>query len=434
MNRSGTRRALRLHRVGGAGVTASTLRSRSLVVGADVLVVTTWRGDTASALRLALRMTCDEFAAHLGVSVRGVSKWEANPETEVSLKTQQLLDTALKLAADDVQARFAQSRAERATQPPVDDEAPTVELPLLRPQPVGPGMVASLGKGLRHHYTADNLLGPRTLLPVMRAQTEAIESLAQDASGQLLVDLLQVGAGYAEFAGWLAQDSGSPAVATEWYRRALELAEAAGDERMASFVLMRRSVQAIGARRGAQAAQLAQAAQRSRHPSTLRVRAIAAQMEAVGYAVDGAGSDADRAVDRAELIVAESLSVEPVTGDPSIGRYCDLGLYVDITRAKCHLELQRGDTAVEAFAKVLNALPPEYHRDRGQYLGRLAQAYVLAGAPAEACTAAQDALAIAASTGSSRTIRDLRTLIQQLQPWAKTPPVVKLQGMLAGTK
>jgi hypothetical protein len=120
--------------------------------------------------------------------------------------------------------------------------------------------------------------------------------------------------------------------------------------------------------------------------------------------------------------VADSLSVEAVTGDPSIGRYCDLGLYLDITRAKYHLELQRGDTAVEAFATVLNALPAEYHRDRGQYLSRLAYAYVLAGAPAEACTAAQDAPAIAASTGSSRTIRDLRTLVQ---PWAKTAPVMK---------
>ena len=401
-------------------------------MGGDVLVVTTWRGDTACALRLALRMTCDEFAAHLGVSVRGVSKWEANPDTEVSLKTQQLLDTALKLAADDAQARFAQSQAERAAQHPKLDNAPTIELPPLRPQRVAPGMAASLAEGLRYHYTADNLLGPRTLLPVIQAQTDAIESLAQDASGQLLVDLLRVGAGYAEFAGWLAQDSGSPAVATEWYRRALELAEAAGDDRMAGFVLMRRSVQAIGARRGAQAAQLARAAQRNGDPSTLRVRAIAAQMEAVGHAVDGSGSDADRALDRVAHIVADSLTTELVIGDPSVGRYCDLGLYLDITRAKCHLELQRGDAAVEAFAKVLDALPPEYHRDRGQYLGRLAQAYVLAGAPTEACAAAQDALAIAVGTGSSRTIRDLRTLMQQLQPWAKTAPVVKLHRLLAG--
>ncbi|MET8146895.1 hypothetical protein ACIBSW_14055 [Actinoplanes sp. NPDC049668] len=397
-----------------------------------MLIVTTWLGDTAFALRIALRMTCDEFASHLGVSTRGVTKWEAHPGTELSLKSQQLLDTVLRLAADDVQERFTQLRAERAGQSK-SGPTPSLQLPPAHPSRIAPELVTSLGEGLRHHYTADNLLGPRTLLPVMQAQAEAIESMARDASGRLLTDLLQVGAGYAEFAGWLAQDSGEAAVATSWYRHALELAEAAGDDRMAGFVLMRRSVQAIGARSGSQAAQLAHAAQRSRDPSTLRVRAIAAQMEAVGYAVDGAGAEADRALDLAARLMDEGASHEPAVGDPSIGRYCDLGLYLDITRAKCHLELRRGDDAVEAFAKVLDALPPEYHRDRGQYLGRLAQAYVLAGVPAEACLAAEEALAIAATTGSSRTIRDLQSLVRQMEPWAKTAPVAKLQGLLAST-
>jgi len=229
------------------------------------------------------------------VSTRGVAKWEGHPETELSLKSQQLLDTALRLAADDVQERFTQFRAERAEQSK-SGASPSLQLPPAHPSRIAPELVTSLGEGLRHHYTADNLLGPRTLLPVIQTQAEAIVSMARDAGGQILADLLQVGAGYAKFAGWLAHDSGEAAVATSWYRHALELAEAAGDDRMAGFVLMRRSVQAISARSGSQAAQLAHAAQRSRDPSTLRVRAIAAQMEAVGYAVDGAGTDADRAL------------------------------------------------------------------------------------------------------------------------------------------
>ncbi|WP_328466750.1 hypothetical protein OHA21_47115 [Actinoplanes sp. NBC_00393] len=363
-----------------------------------------------------------------------MSKWEANPGTELSLKTQQLLDTALRLAADDAQARFVQLQAERSTSQAATADSPTIELPTIQPASIAPGMVSSLGEGLRHHYTADNLLGPRVLLPVIEAQANAIESLARNAGGQTLTDLLQVGAGYAEFAGWLAQDSGEAAAATGWYRRALELAEAAGDDRMAGFVLMRRAVQAIGARQGRHAAQMAHAAQRSGDPSTLRVRAIAAQMEAVGYAVDGIASEADRALDLAESVLADSQTAEPEIGDPSISRYCDLGLYLDITRAKCHLELQRGDAAVEAFAKVLDALPPEYHRDRGQYLGRLAQAYVLSGAPAEACSTAEEALAIAVGTGSSRTIKDLQSLVRQLEPWSQTAPVVKLRALLVSTK
>ncbi|MEV6491905.1 hypothetical protein AB0M20_25310 [Actinoplanes sp. NPDC051633] len=411
---------------------SSTLRQGSLIVGGEVLVVTTWRGETASTLRIALRMSCDEFADHLGVSSRGVSKWEANPEGELALKTQQLLDTALKLASDEVRARFAQLRTEAAVNDSERKTKPTFHLPRVHPIRPAPELVASLGEGLHHHYTADNLIGPRTLLPVMEAQAHTIESLTRDASGHLLTDLLQVGAGYAEFAGWLAQDSGSSTIATNWYRLALEWAEAAGDDRMAGFVLMRRSVQAIGARQGSHAAHLAQAAQRGDGPTTARVRAIAAQTEAVGHAVSGATSDADRALELAERLVTESSEAEPQMGDPSIGRYCDLGTYLQITRAKVYLELGRGDQAVDAFTKVLALLPPEYHRDRGQYLGRLAHAYALAGGPTEACAAAEEALAIAATTGSSRTIRDLRNLLRHLEPWSTTEPVMKLRNLLAG--
>ncbi|WP_285689736.1 hypothetical protein [Actinoplanes sp. NBRC 103695] len=378
-------------------------------------------------------MSCDEFAAHLSVSARGVSKWEANPTGELALRTQQLLDTALKLANDEVRERFSQLQAE-ATHEETDRKAKhALTLPPVHPVRAAPEFVASLGEGLRHHYTADNLIGPRTLLPVMEAQANAIESLARDASGHLLTDLLQVGAGYAEFAGWLAQDSGNPALATNWYRRALEWAEAAGDDRMAGFVLMRRSVQAISARQGSQAARLAHAAQRGDGPTAARVRALAAQTEAVGHAVSGADSDADRALERAARLVSESSEAEPEIGDPSIGRYCDLSTYLEITRAKVHLELGRGDQAVTAFKRVLKQLPPEYHRDRGQYLGRLAQAYALADGPIEACAAAEEALAIAATTGSSRTIRDLRNLLHHLEPWSMTEPVMKLRALLAGS-
>ncbi|TWJ22455.1 hypothetical protein JD76_02570 [Micromonospora endolithica] len=57
-------------------------------------VVATWTGQNARALRLALRMTFDDFAGHLGVSTRGVTKWEGQPDAELAMRTQQLLDVA----------------------------------------------------------------------------------------------------------------------------------------------------------------------------------------------------------------------------------------------------------------------------------------------------------------------------------------------------
>jgi tetratricopeptide (TPR) repeat protein len=408
-----------------------------------MVIVTAWRGRTAAALRLSLRMTCDDFAAHLGVSARGVAKWEALPEGELALRTQQVLDVALKRADDDVQARFGQLLVENAPQPDqapdnrAPDNTPTLLVPprlvLGVPHRVTPELLTSLRQGLRHQYTADNLLGPRALLPVITAHAETIEHLTQGADGGTLDDLLRIGAGYAEFAGWLCHDSGDSDTATQWYRRALEWAEAGQDDRMAAFVLTRRAVQAIGTRNGAHAARLAHAAQRDGRPESARVRAIAAQTEALGHAVARSGTDADRALDLAELLLNDGGWTRAADGDPSDGRYCDMQLYLNLTRAKCHLELGRADAAVTAFTTVLDTLPPDYHRDRGQYLSRLAQAYVLAGHPDEACVHAEESLAIAVATGSSRTINDLRSLANQLRPWPSNPAVAKFHDLLAAT-
>ncbi|GAB3074042.1 hypothetical protein [Micromonospora schwarzwaldensis] len=396
-------------------------------------VIATWTGQRARALRLALRMTFDDFAAHLGVSTRGVTKWEAQPDVELAMRTQQLLDVALKRADDDARARFGQFLQEPAepVRTPEPEAAPVRPLPRVSPpRQVTPDLLRSLRRALRDHYTADNLLGPRTLLPVITAHADTIEQMARNASGRSLDDLLQVGAGYAEFAGWLHQDAGDAEAATAWYRRALEWAEAGQDDRMAAFVLTRRAVQSISARNGAHAARLANAAQRDRGPETLRIRAIAAQTEALGHAVHGAGSDADRALDVAELLLDGGGGDAPAEGDPSDGRYCDLRLYLSISRAKCHLELGRASAAVSAFTTVLDTLPPDYHRDRGQYLARLAQAYVLAGSPDEACACAEESFAIAVTTGSSRTLNDLRVLLGQLRPWASSPAVARLRDLL----
>ncbi|WP_431905350.1 hypothetical protein [Micromonospora carbonacea] len=52
------------------------------------------------------------------------------------------------------------------------------------------------------------------MLPVITSHADTIEQMARTAFGQSLDDLLQVGAGYAEFAGWLHQDAGDAEAAT----------------------------------------------------------------------------------------------------------------------------------------------------------------------------------------------------------------------------
>jgi transcriptional regulator with XRE-family HTH domain len=67
-------------------------------------VVQQWTPPLIVGFRQALRMTVREFGAHLGVSHRMVSKWEAGAYPRPG--SEELLDTALRRASDEAQQRF----------------------------------------------------------------------------------------------------------------------------------------------------------------------------------------------------------------------------------------------------------------------------------------------------------------------------------------
>ena len=69
-------------------------------------VVDLWTGRRATALRSALRMTNEAFANDLGVAVRTVAKWNADPELIPPSEFQRMLDTKLTQSSDEEKARF----------------------------------------------------------------------------------------------------------------------------------------------------------------------------------------------------------------------------------------------------------------------------------------------------------------------------------------
>src|SRR5690606_17637113 len=88
------------------------IRKRTLIRefgrGRDVIVVRQWSGRETRALRDAKRMSIREFAAHLGVHERLVSKWEAGgSRVHPRPVNQAALDTSLARSDEVVRARFA---------------------------------------------------------------------------------------------------------------------------------------------------------------------------------------------------------------------------------------------------------------------------------------------------------------------------------------
>ena len=293
---------------------------------------------------------------------------------------------------------------------------------------VSPEAVGNFARQLSEHHSTDNMLGPQRLMTTIHEQTLLIDQLRRDATGDTRSGLLQVGSRYLEFLGWLHQDAGDAAAALAWCDRAVEWAQEAQDDAMVSFVLMRKANQAVGQGDLGRAIGLAQAAQRRQNVPVSTVHVLALQQEAQAHAGVGDPVACLGKLDEAEALISK---MEYVESDPARGRYCDMSLYLAIKRAACHLELGQARESINGYRQVLAELPAEYHRDRGQYLTQLAEAYAQAGEPDQACAYAEEALVIAAETGSQRTITDLRGLRTTLLQWATVPAVSILDEHLA---
>lgn len=93
-------------------------------------MVQQWSGREVRALREARRMSVRDFAAHLGISDRMVSKWEKGGETiHPRPINQAALDTSLKQADEDVRARFTRAlgRSEPLDTSTVDESRPAIK-------------------------------------------------------------------------------------------------------------------------------------------------------------------------------------------------------------------------------------------------------------------------------------------------------------------
>ncbi|MGQ0773883.1 MAG: NB-ARC domain-containing protein [Pseudonocardiales bacterium] len=111
-----------------------------------------WSGREARALRAALRMSVRVFAAHLGVSNRTVSKWEAAGEQLTPLPdTQAVLDTALEQADAAAQERFHDSLS--ALRASLALHVPSLEPDLIQ----RPDEVEALVSILREAVSADGI-------------------------------------------------------------------------------------------------------------------------------------------------------------------------------------------------------------------------------------------------------------------------------------
>jgi transcriptional regulator with XRE-family HTH domain len=258
----------------------------------------------------------------------------------------------------------------------------------------------------------DNLLGPRFALAGVLNQVTVVEAVRSVLRDKQRLEVVRLGAQYAESAAWLYEDTGNLAQARYWTSRAMEWAYEGDDERMLAWTIFRRSQQAAAVPDAAQVIALTRAARRKEEQLATPTRAAIRVQEAYGHALDGDEHASQQLLDEAHAWAASDTVGDAHEGH---GSYCTPS-YIEIQRATCWLTTGRTKKAIALYEEGLRTLPAVYQRNRAAALSRLAMAYVADGQIEQAASTAHAALPVARSAGSRRIVEEIKSVGTGLAP------------------
>ncbi|GGI76852.1 hypothetical protein GCM10011581_12430 [Saccharopolyspora subtropica] len=308
----------------------------------------------------------------------------------------------------------------------LDDSAAPIDG--IDPPPTVPYRGAITPETLRIYVTMldqyaqlDALVGPLAAVGAVREQLRTLEGMLQQTSGSLRIEVARVGARYAEFAGWLAQDSGDYAAAASWSSKAADLAAEAGDPLLSSYIWMRRSNVATDTGHAAEGLLLAHSAVSEAITSDLR--ALALRQQANAHAIAGRERDAGIAIDQA---LDEVVSGSETSG---LAPYCGAS-YLQSEGAAAWVRLGRPDRAIALLTEALQQWPDNQARDRGIGLSRLARAHLLSGDLELACVVGHQALEAVQAAISTRAFAELDLLRKALQPLRRQHEATELSDRI----
>ena len=295
-----------------------------------------------------------------------------------------------------------------------------------RPTITSPAHLEQILIHLREQWHAlvetDNLLGPRFALAGVLNQISVVEALRSVLRDEQRLEVVRLGAQYAESAAWLYEDAGSMAQARYWTSRAMEWAYEGDDPRMLAWTIFRRSQQAAATPDAAQAIGLAQAARRNEEQLATPTRAAIRVQEAYGHALDGNEQASQRLLDEAHTWAAGDTVGDAHEGH---GSYCTPG-HIEIQRASCWLATGKPKKAITLYEDALRTLPPVYQRNRAAALSQLAVAYLADGQLEQAASTAHAALPVARSSGAGRILEEVKSVSAELALHRPLQPVAAL--------
>ncbi|MBB5959585.1 transcriptional regulator with XRE-family HTH domain [Saccharothrix tamanrassetensis] len=231
---------------------------------------------------------------------------------------------------------------------------------------------------------------------------------------------------YAEYAGWMAQESARADAALAWTRKSAQIAATAGNPALSAYALVREAELAMYAHDPLTTVALARRAADEAHADA-RIRGLAGHREAQGHALMGDYGACRAALDRATALLTQQADSGP--GGPVLGSstVADLDLAVS---GWCYYDLGRPGEAAGALERVLAVTPATARRARALYGARLALAYEAMGELDRMCEVAQEVLARGQALGSATVRGELRDLSRNMLRRHGHRPALELHAEL----
>jgi tetratricopeptide (TPR) repeat protein len=286
--------------------------------------------------------------------------------------------------------------------------------------PLGAGhadLVSAFRSLFDHYRKLGQTTDPSILIPVMAGQADVIQEIARNTGDHTGRALLITASRYAEYTGWLVQEQGTDAGALWWTRRAVDLANEAGDSDFAAYGLVRQALITLYRGDAEQTIELSVRAQAAALPP--RIRGLAAAREAQGHAIAAEHDSAMRALDRASALLSAASSDpdQPVIGTGNLADPAEM------IRGWCMYDLGRPRDAARIIGAQLAAIPQGAARAKARYGARRALAYAASGDIDHACQLTTDLLDDIMRVRSATIDTDLRALARTLGRYQKNPAV-----------
>nr|WP_225993938.1 helix-turn-helix domain-containing protein [Actinomadura rudentiformis] len=269
---------------------------------------------------------------------------------------------------------------------------------------------------------------PGAVLPPVIAQIHVLRGLSSRAPAGLRDEFLVLGARFAEYAGWMAQESGNDQAALWWTEKAVQMAAAGNDRDLAAYALVRRALVTLYREDATQTVRLARQAQVS--PETpRRILGLAAQREAQGHALAGDHKACMESLERARDLLDDA---SEAGHGPALGSV-NLPDPVATVTGWCLYELGRPKDASEILDAEVARISPRALRSRARFGTRRALAHAAAGQIEHACALTGELLPITEVVSSATIATDLRRLARMLARWHTNPAVRELYPALTAS-